>query len=268
MMTDTTFRITQRSHQQVAFISLLILPRVPEDDHLTRQTLWSLSANLGVKATGEEKGNCDMPIKPENQHRYPANWFTEIGPAILERAGHRCESSPYFPECRATNYQPHPVTGSRVILTIAHLDHTPQNNDPTNLRAWCQRCHTTYDARCRAATRRRRRLVVRWPKGDSDEYIGCRNIRYGLPESPFHNPFVIGKDGTRSEVIAKFYYRHLLVRPDLMAMVPELEDKIFGCWCAPSPCYGDVLTALANGLPLPEYLQQFAHYRRLDDVGG
>lgn len=31
-----------------------------------------------------------MPIRPENKHRYPANWRA-IRAAILERAGQRCE---------------------------------------------------------------------------------------------------------------------------------------------------------------------------------
>ena len=84
-----------------------------------------------------------MPI---DYKTYPSNWFSEIRPAILARAQHRCEGSPAYPDCRAVNYQPHPVTGSKVILTIAHLDHDPTHSDPDNLRAWCQRCHLTYDA--------------------------------------------------------------------------------------------------------------------------
>ena len=86
-----------------------------------------------------------MPIKPENKKRYPLNWKTEIRPAILERAGHKCEGSPKYPDCRAKNYEPHPVTRSKVVLTIAHLDHTPENCDHLNLMAWCQRCHLAYD---------------------------------------------------------------------------------------------------------------------------
>ncbi|MFZ1643743.1 MAG: hypothetical protein WAV07_20385 [Candidatus Contendobacter sp.] len=91
-----------------------------------------------------------MPIKAENQHRYPANWKA-IRAAILERAGHRCEF------CHAANHQPHPITGSRVVLTIAHLDHTPEHNDPANLRALCQRCHLAYDAHHHAKTAYRSR---------------------------------------------------------------------------------------------------------------
>jgi hypothetical protein len=98
-----------------------------------------------------------MPISPENRSRYPDNWATQIRPAVLARAGHCCEGSPAYPDCRARNYRPHPVTGSVVVLTIAHLDHTPENCKPANLRAWCQRCHLTYDAAHHAENARRTR---------------------------------------------------------------------------------------------------------------
>lgn len=91
-----------------------------------------------------------MPIKPENRHRYPADWKA-IRARILERAGHRCEGSPDYPECRAVNYEPHPVTSSRVVLTIAHLNHAPEDCRDENLRAWCQRCHLNFDRKARAA---------------------------------------------------------------------------------------------------------------------
>lgn len=85
-----------------------------------------------------------MPIKPENRARYPKNW-KQIRAVILDRAGHRCEGSPDFPDCRAVNYEPHPETGSKVVLTIAHLNHVPEDCEPENLRAWCNRCHLNYD---------------------------------------------------------------------------------------------------------------------------
>lgn len=97
-----------------------------------------------------------MPIKPENKLRYPSNW-KQIRSEILERANHQCEGSPLYPDCRVKNYTIHPITGSKVILTIAHLDHTPENSDPTNLRAWCQRCHNTYDMPERARRRKTNR---------------------------------------------------------------------------------------------------------------
>lgn len=43
--------------------------------------------------------------------------------------------------------KPHPITGSQVVLTTGHLDHTPENCDLENLKHWCQRCHLTYDAK-------------------------------------------------------------------------------------------------------------------------
>ena len=85
-----------------------------------------------------------MPIKPENKARYPKNW-KQIRAEILERAKHCCEGSPKFPDCRARNYNWHPVTGSNVVLTIAHLDHVPENCHHDNLKAMCQRCHLNYD---------------------------------------------------------------------------------------------------------------------------
>lgn len=101
-----------------------------------------------------------MPIRPENRKRYPSNW-KQIRAEIMDRATGddgkaRCEGSPAFPDCDVVNHEPHPETGSNVVLTIAHLDHTPENCDPENLRAWCQRCHNTYDLPMRIANRRRR----------------------------------------------------------------------------------------------------------------
>lgn len=92
-----------------------------------------------------------MPIRPENKARYPKEWKA-ISLAVRESAGDRCEGSPDFPDCRALNGAPHPETGSKVVLTVAHLDHTPENCDRANLRAWCQRCHLNYDKAHHAKT--------------------------------------------------------------------------------------------------------------------
>lgn len=94
-----------------------------------------------------------MPIRPENRKLYPSDW-KDVTAKIRERAGNRCEGSPAYPDCRAQNGEPHPVTSSRVVLTVAHLDHDPRNSDPANLRAWCQRCHLMYDAPRKAADRK------------------------------------------------------------------------------------------------------------------
>jgi 5-methylcytosine-specific restriction endonuclease McrA len=102
-----------------------------------------------------------MPIRPENKHRYPPNW-REIRNEILRRAEYKCE------KCGVRNgaigYRDEGgewvdvdtvgaseaalVDGQKcitIVLTIAHLNHTPEDCRPENLRAWCQRCHLNYD---------------------------------------------------------------------------------------------------------------------------
>ena len=91
-----------------------------------------------------------MPIRPEMKDRYPPNW-REVRANILQRAEGRCEW------CGAPNYKPHPVTGSKVVLTIAHLDHVPEHCEEANLAALCQKCHNGYDGPMRAAGIRERR---------------------------------------------------------------------------------------------------------------
>ena len=91
-----------------------------------------------------------MPIKKENRDRYPKNW-KEIRQQILQRANNRCEF------CGRKN---HSIVDNghgkmiKVVLTIAHLNHTPEDCRPENLRALCQRCHNRYDAKHRAETRK------------------------------------------------------------------------------------------------------------------
>jgi hypothetical protein len=124
-----------------------------------------------------------MPIKPENVSRYPKDW-PQIRERILARAGHKCEGSPAFPDCRVPNkWLRNNRTGeitddglqaeaweladgdsvTLIVLTIGHLDHTPENCADENLRAWCQRCHLNYDAKHHAqssyATRRQGRAI-------------------------------------------------------------------------------------------------------------
>lgn len=114
-----------------------------------------------------------MPIKPENKHRYPANW-PAIRKAILERAGNRCE------RCGVPNHAYRIIVGrveiwtrnpmraetwamdgervTRAVLTIAHLhDPSPENCDPSNLAALCQRCHNRLDAPMRVRNARQTR---------------------------------------------------------------------------------------------------------------
>jgi hypothetical protein len=87
-----------------------------------------------------------MPMKAEYRARYPNNW-REISKMIRKRAGERCQGSPAYPDCRAKNGAIHPHTGSIVVLTVGHINHMPEDCRLANLKAWCQRCHLTYDAR-------------------------------------------------------------------------------------------------------------------------
>jgi len=123
-----------------------------------------------------------MPI---NYKEYPENWFTEIRPAVLARANNCCEScgvSNYAVIIRNKNgtfrkptqvewdmvnssikhsgysrsgaFKKHKFT--KIILTIAHLDHDKLNHDVNieRLRAWCQRCHLKYDMKHHVANRK------------------------------------------------------------------------------------------------------------------
>jgi hypothetical protein len=108
-----------------------------------------------------------VPIKKENQHRYPPDWPAISDAIRWRRARGRCECRGECGRtgvhlagdgrCRNRHGQPAHGTGSRVVLTTAHLDHTPENCDDDNLRAMCQGCHLHYDrehhAQTRAATR-------------------------------------------------------------------------------------------------------------------
>lgn len=79
-----------------------------------------------------------------NPKEYHPKW-TLIVRLIRKRSGNRCEGSPRYPDCRAENYQAHPVTGTKVTLTTAHMDHNKANNRFWNLRHLCNRCHLTHD---------------------------------------------------------------------------------------------------------------------------
>lgn len=125
-----------------------------------------------------------MPIKPENKARYPKDW-PQISRDARERAGWKCQhpgcnarqysvgrwqpdacggfawaahddSAQSYSEARqmAAEYSfflfgDGPSDGPPVIvivLTVAHLDHQPENCAPENLAAMCQRHHLAYDA--------------------------------------------------------------------------------------------------------------------------
>lgn len=124
-----------------------------------------------------------MPARPEIAALYPPDW-SEISERIRhDRADDRCECEGECGDwhaggrCGAPNgreirrERAHPArwkleldvvpwhTGyreaSRVVLTVAHLDGDPRNNEETNLRAMCQRCHLVLDRDQHAESRRR-----------------------------------------------------------------------------------------------------------------
>lgn len=113
-----------------------------------------------------------MPI---DYKKYPTNWFTEIRPAVLNRACNKCEwcglengqevyrakinkriewfrtkaeieALPLIPQLIDFWLSYKPV---KVVLTIAHLDHDETNHDVKldRLAALCQLCHLRYDAK-------------------------------------------------------------------------------------------------------------------------
>jgi hypothetical protein len=73
--------------------------------------------------------------------------------------------------------------------------------------------------------------------GPDQVYVG-RGSKWG-------NPFKIGRDGTRNEVVAK-YAAWIERQPELMAALPELVGKHLVCWCAPERCHADVLLELLD----------------------
>lgn len=82
-----------------------------------------------------------MPI---NYSEYHPKWKLIVR-LIRRRSGNKCEGSPKYPDCGAENGKPHPITGSKVVLTTAHMDHDKTNNRFWNLKHLCQRCHLGHD---------------------------------------------------------------------------------------------------------------------------
>ena len=135
-----------------------------------------------------------IPIKPENKGRYPKDW-PEISKRIRhERAGNKCEqcgapngeliargvasdagtymlwdgdvfdseTGEHLGRARGSEYNAKRLV--KVVLTVAHLDHQPENCADDNLRALCQRCHLSYDkahhAESRAKSRHKNQLPL------------------------------------------------------------------------------------------------------------
>lgn len=83
--------------------------------------------------------------------------------------------------------------------------------------------------------------VVHCKREPFDVYIG-RPSKWG-------NQFVIGRDGTRLDVVWK--HAHWMAQPEqrslFFATREELAGKRLGCYCAPKLCHGHVYAAIADG---------------------
>jgi len=109
-----------------------------------------------------------MPIRKSERARYLKDWKAISLRIRRDRAGDRCECEG---ECgtkhltaRCTRVQGgYTDNGGKVVLTVAHLDHTPEHCGDDNLKAMCQKCHLNYDSkhhqRNAAATRKGRKAA-------------------------------------------------------------------------------------------------------------
>lgn len=128
-----------------------------------------------------------MPIRPEFRKFYGREWRTVTRPRVLERDGHACK------QCRAPNHatiaridrypgwwftmggEAHDTDGAlrfhfrgsefdapdrlvRIVLTVAHLNHTPGDDRDENLAALCQWCHLHHDLSLHIASARQTRV--------------------------------------------------------------------------------------------------------------
>lgn len=76
---------------------------------------------------------------PCDYKEYHPKWKLISRLIRFKRAEGKCEW------CGAEHNKIHPSTGSKVILTTAHIDHDKKNNRFSNLKALCQKCHLSHD---------------------------------------------------------------------------------------------------------------------------
>jgi hypothetical protein len=86
--------------------------------------------------------------------------------------------------------------------------------------------------------------VVHRKKDPYDVYIGRGRCPRTGESGRWGNPFRIGPDGNREEVIARYaeWLRDALDTERItLEELAALDGRTLGCWCAPGPCHGEVL---------------------------
>ena len=104
---------------------------------------------------------------PFHRERYPPDWEA-VSRAIRARSSGQCECRGECGlhaerRCEERNGEAAKWARGKVLLTVAHLNHDPQDCRPENLRAMCQRCHLRYDRthhQVNARATRRNRLAM------------------------------------------------------------------------------------------------------------
>jgi len=99
-----------------------------------------------------------------------------------------------------------------------------------------------------------------------DVYIG----RNGKGRSILGNPYSIGIDGDREEVIRKYAYDFILkwkTEPEFRDAVMVCEGKRLGCFCKPELCHGDVIITFLNILRSHGEDTAIAKMREISEVG-
>lgn len=93
--------------------------------------------------------------------------------------------------------------------------------------------------------------VVHVQREAFDVYIGRgKDPRTNeFPAKRWGNPWKVGPDGTREEVIDKFrrwLWREIRAGRVTEAELAGLHGATLGCWCKPHACHGDVLVEAAK----------------------
>lgn len=106
-----------------------------------------------------------------------------------------------------------------------------------------------------AHLRPRYQNLQEWMREPRNIYIGRRGVvfikgtRFPPKDSIWANPYKIGRDGTRTEVLKKYrkYIEQKFANGDIpYAELEKLRGCNLGCWCAPEPCHGDILVEILD----------------------